>query len=276
MSEWTQRMISLFVAALAVAAALYWLWPGHHPPQETGMTDSQSATALPAACREMRYEDADFIACAFDPAAYTVRIAHAKPDGSPWGSVGAYADAMTAGGQPPVIAMNAGMYHEGLGPVGLLVEDGRELHPLETANGEGNFYLKPNGVFFIDDAGKAGVMETGAYAASGAKPLYATQSGPMLVIGNNIHPLFLDDGTSRYVRNGVGVDGEGRSVFAISKTAVSLGKFARFFRNGLMTPNALFLDGGISVLWADGKRIIGGNDPAGPIVAVFPKLAGTS
>ncbi len=56
--------------------------------------------------------------------------------------------------------MNAGMYHEDLSPVGLYVEEGREQAILQTGGGEGNFFLKPNGVFFVTRAGKSGVLAT--------------------------------------------------------------------------------------------------------------------
>ena len=116
-------------------------------------------------------------------------------------------------GQTPVLAMNAGMYHADMDPVGLYVEDGTELSGLNTDDGFGNFFLKPNGVFFIGMDGKAGLMESETYAEAGMMARFATQSGPMLVINGEIHPRFLPDGTTRYIRNGVGVreDGKNRS-----------------------------------------------------------------
>ena len=81
----------------------------------------------------------------------------------------------------PVFAMNGGMYERDLSSVGLLVTDGVERKPAARGAGWGNFYLKPNGVFFIEGK-RAGVMETEAYLAGGHKPDVATQSGPMLVI----------------------------------------------------------------------------------------------
>ena len=91
--------------------------------------------------------------------------------------------------------MNAGMYHEDLSPVGLLVQDGVEKAPIETRDGEGNFFLKPNGVLSIGPDGSVSIMETGAYLATQAlTPASATQSGPMLVIGGEIHPNFEQNG----------------------------------------------------------------------------------
>ena len=64
---------------------------------------------------------------------------------------------------------------------------------------------------------------------------------------------------------------DGTVVLAVSRSPVSLGSFARLFRDRLSCPNALFLDGAISSL-SDGERmLIGGKDPVGPILAVREK-----
>jgi uncharacterized protein YigE (DUF2233 family) len=126
-------------------------------------------------------------------------------------------------------------------------------------------------VFFVRPDGSAGVLETGAYAAAPPDVAYATQSGPMLVIEGQIHPRFEPNGTSRFIRNGVGVRADGTVMLAISRQPVSLGSFARLFRDALDCPNALFLDGAISTL-SDGERtLIGGKFPVGPILAVRGK-----
>jgi uncharacterized protein YigE (DUF2233 family) len=91
----------------------------------------------------------------------------------------------------------------------------------------------------------------------------------MLVIGGNLHPRFLVTSTSRHIRNGVGVSADGRrAVFAISDRPVSFHAFATLFRDRLKTPQALYLDGSVSRLFAPG---VGRNDPGramGPIIGV--------
>ena len=163
------------------------------------------------------------------------------------------------------------MYHEDLSPVGLLVENGHEAAPLNFTDGEGNFFLKPNGVFLVGKDGKAAVVETNAYAAAKPNVAFATQSGPMLVIDGRVHPRFEANGTSRHVRNGVGVRDENTVVLAISRSEVSLGSFARLFRDALHCPNALFFDGVVSALSNGERMIVGGSYPAGPIIAVSAK-----
>ncbi len=165
--------------------------------------------------------------------------------------------------------MNAGMYHEDLSPVGLYVENGQQLAALNTSEGSGNFFMQPNGVFGVTTDGKPFVVRSELYALSKMPVSFATQSGPMLVIEGAIHPKFEPDGASRNIRNGVGIDDEGRAVFVISKDMVSFGKFARLFRDELKCKNALYFDGVVSAFVQSDSMAQGGAYPSGPIVAVF-------
>ena len=147
-------------------------------------------------------------------------------------------------------AMNAGIFMEDGRPLGLFVADGEESRPLSRREaGYGNFYLQPNGVFALLPDGGMRIMTTPAFAAAGLEPVIAAQSGPMLVIDGALHPRFAHDGESRRIRNGVGLLSDTEAVFVISRNAVSFGHFARFFRDGLGSEDALFLDGSISSLW---------------------------
>jgi uncharacterized protein YigE (DUF2233 family) len=112
------------------------------------------------------------------------------------------------------------------------------------------------------------VIETAAFAAERPSCRFATQSGPMLVTGGDLHPRFLPDSDSRFVRNGVGVAPDGRVIFAISDAPVTFHEFGRLFRDALGVPDALYLDGSVSRLHAPG---LGRSDiglPLGPIVGV--------
>jgi len=116
--------------------------------------------------------------------------------------------------------------------------------------GPGNFGLLPNGILCLRP-GQADVFETLDYVQRAPDCTHATQSGPMLVIDGDLHPRFLPDSTSRYIRNGVGTTADGRTaVFAISNNAVTFHEFGRLFRDHLDLPNALFFDGNISRLYA--------------------------
>jgi uncharacterized protein YigE (DUF2233 family) len=146
-------------------------------------------------------------------------------------------------------AVNAGMYHTDFSPVGLFVTQQQEVHPLNTAAGEGNFFLKPNGVFVVTEAG-ASVVESSEYPLLRNRVLLATQSGPLLVRNGQLHPAFNPGSASRHVRNGVGVPAPDTVVFAIAEEPVTFHEFARLFRDDLHCPDALYLDGTVSSLFA--------------------------
>ena len=253
--------IGILVAATALT---WWFRQPERPPIVVG-------GELPAPCRDFSFEAVPYIVCEIDLRTYDIAVFHAGADGKPFGSLDKFDNAMTGEGRPVLLAMNAGMYHEDLSPVGLLVEDGREKAPLNMSDAEGNFFLKPNGVFLIGKDGKAAIIETNTFAAARPEVAFATQSGPMLVIDGQLHPRFEANGTSRYVRNGVGVRDENTVVLAISRSEVSLGSFARLFRDALNCPNALFFDGVVSALSSGARMIVGGRYPAGPIISVSAK-----
>ena len=164
-------------------------------------------------------------------------------------------------------AMNAGMYHGNLAPVGLLIADGREIASLNSERGEGNFFLKPNGVFLISEAG-ARVVETSEYLALREKVMLATQSGPLLVQRGRIHPAFHAASTSRLYRNGVGVPSRDTAIFAISDDPVNFHEFATLFRDVLHCPDALFLDGTISSLYAPTLKRSDRKMDLGPVIGI--------
>ena len=164
--------------------------------------------------------------------------------------------------------MNAGMYDEDGRPIGLAIVEGSQKRAINRRRGGGNFHLMPNGVFQVRRDGRAEIVTSEKWSPSSDIRL-ASQSGPMLVIDGKLHPAFDPDGSSRYIRNGVGIAPNGRPLFVISDDAVSLGKFARFFRDVLKSHNALFFDGAVSALWdpANGRRDV--TKPLGPMVVAF-------
>jgi uncharacterized protein YigE (DUF2233 family) len=143
-----------------------------------------------------------------------------------------------------VFATNGGMYKPDNSPQGLFIQDKKELVPLDTSSGTGNFYLKPNGVFYITSENKAAICETGKFASNGDIK-YATQSGPMLVINGAIHPVFKKGSTHLNIRNGVGILPNNKVIFAMSKQEINLYDFATYFKD-LGCQNALYLDGFVS------------------------------
>ena len=230
---------------------------------------SQWFVSLPP-CRDFAFEATSYLVCEVDPKLYSIELFWKDPAGKPFQSLHNLDAAQRAAGRTMVFAINAGMYHPDLRPVGLYVERGQEMAGVKTGSGSGNFSLQPNGIFYIS-GGKASVRATSDFVRKRPLTDYATQSGPMLVIDGLLHPKFQSDGTSRKTRDGVGVRKDGVAVFAISNGTVNFHAFARLFRDALDCDNALFLDGTISSLFAPA---IGRNDDywnLGPMIGVFRK-----
>jgi uncharacterized protein YigE (DUF2233 family) len=239
-------------AWLALAAAV---WPG--------------AQAF-AQCEPKASEDKTYLVCAY-PRGADIRTFFADPEGEPFGTFTSLSEALASRGEKLVFAMNAGMYHPDLKPVGLYVESGVQQKAANRAAGAGNFGMKPNGVFFVLPNGETGVMETGRFVSRRLPVAYATQSGPMLVIDGKLHPRIREDGTSRRIRNGAAVCSDGRTRFAISNEPVTFFEFATLFRDTLGCNNALYLDGSISAVYAPSVNRHDRWRPMGPIVGVVEK-----
>jgi uncharacterized protein YigE (DUF2233 family) len=228
------------------------------------------ALATPAAadtCATRSFEQTTYSVCEVH-AGDDLRLFLNGADGVPLAGFDRVAKALEVEGRRLVFAMNAGMYHPDRSPVGLYVEKGETLRGLVTSDGPGNFGLLPNGVFCIGDSAFS-VIESRRYATEKPACRFATQSGPMLVIGGALHPKFLAGSESLHYRNGVGVSADGQTAwFVISDAQVNFHAFARFFRDVLKVPDALYFDGNISRLYAPE---IGRNDlgfPMGPMVGL--------
>lgn len=221
-----------------------------------------------AACTALKQQGQFYTVCRPQADDIQLEVFNLDPTGQPFRYFSALSQALATENKSLKFAMNAGMFDENQRPIGLYVEDGKQAKKLNRRNGAGNFHLKPNGVFYIVD-GKPAVLDSESYARSGIKPQFASQSGPMLVINGEIHPKFSASGTSRKIRNGVGINADGNAVFAISDTAVTFHEFASLFRDQLMCRNALFFDGSVSGLYAPE---LGRNDgflPLGPMVGAY-------
>ena len=172
---------------------------------------------------------------------------------------------------------NGGMFHPQGIPVGLFIEDCNVVETLnQQKNKRGNFFLLPNGVFYVTNAGEVGVLETKTFA----KQLYnketefklATQSGPMLLIDGKIHPKFNQTSPNRYIRSGVGVTPEQKIIFIISEQVVNFHTFASIFLE-LGCKNALYLDGAISQMYIkeNQDQLNHYQNSFGPVIGLFKR-----
>ncbi|MBI3119197.1 MAG: phosphodiester glycosidase family protein [Candidatus Hydrogenedentes bacterium] len=199
----------------------------------------------------LRFHDHDYDVVSVDLKKARLELFWKDKHGCPFNNFEGLRSSLESEGRQLLFATNSGIYARDNTPLGLHVENKHELRRLNTTKsfGRGNFSLKPNGVFYVDDAG-AHVLTTEAYQAAAPTPELAVQSGPMLVIKGELHPRFQPDATSRHIRNGVGVRGLHEVVFVISRVPVNFHEFASLFREQLGCPDALYLDGTLSGMYA--------------------------
>ena len=228
------------------------------------------ASQVESACRSIIFEDTPLTHCLAVPDRHTITTALAGGEGR-YRSLKDFAAANDGDGI--AFAMNAGIFDGDGTPVGYFVEDAKRIEELDTGTGSGNFYMKPNGVFY-GSGGEWHVRSTDWFLANVTdRPQFGTQSGPMLVVDGRIHPEIVEDGPSRKIRNAVGIDDEGRAHFVISNAPVSFGKLARFYRTELEVKNALFLDDTVSLLWNPATDRLDTGAPIGPILVVKKKAS---
>lgn len=223
------------------------------------------------ACASQVFEAATFTVCPFDSRTADLSLVRTDAKGGALRRFDRVARFLGSRAGDVRFAMNAGMFDSDGAAIGLYVEDGVVRHGLNTANAGGNFYLKPNGVFFIDDKGAPKIETAEVFAGHATAPRWATQSGPMLVIHGALNPQISPDGTSKYIRNAVGIRHDGTAVFVISDDAVSFGRLARFLRDDLGCDDALYLDGAVSSLWVPSQGRQDNRAPLGPMVIVSAK-----
>jgi uncharacterized protein YigE (DUF2233 family) len=229
---------------------------------------SAASVHASAPCEPVTYEHSEYTVCEVDLRRQSIRLFWKKPDGYPYEYLSSLPPAL-GHSRHLLFATNGGMYHPDNSPVGLYVEEGRELVRANTSAGPGNFHMRPNGVFYLTEE-VAGILETSSFIKQRPQVDFATQSGPMLVRDGEVNARFVRYGGSRKYRAGVGTRDPNLVVFAISESEVSFDEFARLFRDKLRCMNALFLDGGSATSFY--SPVLGRNSnllPLGPIIGVY-------
>ena len=206
-----------------------------------------------------------------DPSKDSMSLFHTDAKGTPLRDFAALEKFCATDGRKIVMAMNAGMFEMDGSPVGWCVVEGKVLKPANLNAGEGNFFLKPNGVLATEGA-KVSILETNEAVAKLQHPTFMSQSGPLLLRRGIVHPMFQEGSTNRKIRNAVGVSADGGVWWAISEDEVSFHESATLFRDDLGCPDALFLDGVVSRLHAPEFGRKAGASLLGPLLAVTAPL----
>ena len=187
---------------------------------------------------------------AVNPAQHEIALYWRNPaTGDPFARISNLKAYLEAHADSVVAITNAGIYEKDLSPAGLYIERGRTLNSINLADGYGNFYLKPNGVFYITPDGAA-IVDASKFSTQEDSVIYAIQSGPLLLSDGRVHRAFTPGSVNCRLRSGIGVTPEGSIYVAISNGAVNFYDFATYFRDNLGVINALYLDGAVSTLYA--------------------------
>jgi uncharacterized protein YigE (DUF2233 family) len=221
----------------------------------------------PAGLTAVSFREQGFWVHTVDPKNEDLRLFWKDDQGRLFGDFNTLEKFLGGKGEHLSFAANAGMFQPDYKSVGLLVQNGAETTTLNLNDGTGNFYMKPNGVFLVNEKHEAMVVESSSYTALLTPAVWATQSGPLLVQRGDPNPDFNAGSANKKIRSGVGVRKDGTIVFALSRVPVNFYDFASLFVDRLKCSNALYLDGEISAFYVPGTK-----DPVahsfGPMVGV--------
>ena len=202
-----------------------------------------------------------------DPKELQFGFYHSNEKGERFGSIASLKSWIENHNRQLVFAMNGGMFQTDYQPLGLYIEKGKQLHALNKRAGKGNFYLQPNGVFYITKNNTAAICPTAQFS-NDSSIAYATQSGPMLLVKGEINPQFKQGSANVYVRNGVGILPGKKLLFVISKEPVNFYDFALYFKNSGCS-NALYLDGFVSRAYIANQNWQQTDGDLGVIIAAY-------
>ncbi|MCT2407552.1 phosphodiester glycosidase family protein [Chryseobacterium antibioticum] len=195
-------------------------------------------------CKEDRQINPDFVVYSVDTKNEKVEFFWKNTQNQPFRNIQNLKKYVRTKNQDLKFAMNGGMFIENNIPKGLYIENYKTLHPIDTLDGEGNFYLKPNGIFYMKRSNESAIISTEHFKTD-SDIRFATQSGPMLLINGKINPIFQKNSGNLNIRNGVGILKNGDPIFVMSKKKINFYHFASFFKS-LGCNEALYFDGFVS------------------------------
>lgn len=197
--------------------------------------------------------------------------------GESYASLNSFNQAISQNQGVLLFAINSGIYTKEYAPLGLYIENKQLLAPLnlvKSNEGQGNFALLPNGVFYLTDKNQAYVTDTDSFHRQFQGDYRgienAVQSGPMLLINGEFNPHFLPKSNSLRIRSGVCAVDNGRKVtFVVSEDRVNFYTFASYFKEQVKCRDALYLDGTLARMYVN-NRVYGASFwQAKPLVGIW-------
>ncbi len=225
----------------------------------------------PVKAQNSGVDDRRFITYIAYPKTQEIKLYWNDQKGKHFGSIKNLKSALTQKSRKLIFAMNAGMYQTDHSPLGLYIENGKVLSPLNTRSGTGNFYMKPNGIFCITWGDVPLIANSAGSENINKKIKCATQSGPMLVIDGHINPAFREGSVNLNIRNGVGILPGNKVVFVMSQKEINFYDFAAYFKS-LGCMNALYLDGFVSRTYLPEKNSLQLDGDFGVIIGISEQV----
>lgn len=148
------------------------------------------------------------------------------------------------------LIINASISDSACNPVGYYVKNGQTVKSPDLGDGQGNFYLKPNGAIIFTNRDISICESSRINSYQGVR--LGVQSGPLLIENGVINKQFNPSSQNKNVRCGVGIftnqKNEKILVFCVSNNPVTFYNFAQFFQGKLKCKDALCLESGNCVL----------------------------
>lgn len=217
-------------------------------------------------CDDKIKEDKNYVIFEANPKKENIQFYWKNKNGETLKNIGNLKNYIQSNNQVLKFAMNGEMFEINNIPKGLYIHDSEMLNKINTSTENGNFYLQPNGIFYIAKNKIPQISETKKFKYN-KDVEFATQSGPMLLINGNINPIFQEQSKNLNIRNGVGVLENGNAVFVMSKKDVSFYNFALLFKK-LGCKKALYLDGFVSRSYYPEKNWIQEDGDFGVMIGV--------
>ncbi len=178
--------ICIIVATLLLSGCSYATTPPNTPVTPEPEKELFTSYKIPTANRDM------------------IRFYWKDAAGEPFKTIQQLKESLTSEGRELAFATNGGIFDTNKNPLGLYIQDWDVQVPVNKDEGEGNFFLKPNGVFYTTKF-VAGISNTTDFRAS-SFIRNAVQSGPLLLEGGEINPPFGKHSKKIHIRSGGGIN----------------------------------------------------------------------